>query len=241
MPRAPSAYPEVPPTPATVTREQPEYLGWAGGAGEGGGGGGDVGERPGEGRGEGVGLVEAEGHTRRRSACAEKSATMARPAASKATPLGPEKRADAVKPLSAPDAPVPATLATAPEAGSRVRRRKVPPSENHSRPEEGSSAMPCGEFKTADAPLPSAQPAVPEPAMLLTAPLVRSSWRIRWLLVSEMRSALPAELSASDEGEEKEAEKPVPSLLPERNPASVATAPPVVVTERILLPPVSAT
>ena len=170
-----------------------------------------------------MGEGEEDGHSTRRSAWPPKSTTMARPAPSKAKPRGAEKPADAAKPSNAPTAPLPARVLTAPDVGFTTRMRKFPLSETHRSPVAGSSASPHGLLNNAAAPVPSAQPAAPDPAKLVTEREARSSLRIFWLFESAIKSVAPAESSATPKGALNPAKKRTPSALPVEKPASVLT------------------
>ena len=133
-----------------------------------------------------------------------------------------------------PALPPPAIVVTMP-AGVALRIR----CENESgqiRLSAASTVMPLGWFNTADVPAPSAQPAAPLPAIVVTTP-VGVTRRMR-LFPESVTKRFPTEFMAIPRGKLKLAPAPVPSThaptLP--LPASVVTPPAGVTLRTRLLP-----
>jgi hypothetical protein len=99
----------------------------------------------------------------------------------KHTPRGELNTAMPTAPSRKPAVPVPARVATVP-SGATVRTRWLVVSPTYTMEVMEFTATPLGELNMAAKRLPSANPAVPLPAYVVTALLSASTRRTRWLL-----------------------------------------------------------
>jgi hypothetical protein len=102
------------------------------------------------------------------------------PAASRAAPQGLENVAKAPGPSAPPGAPVPASVDTAPPASTRTLLFAL--STMNTAPVAGATATDAGRLKLALSAGPSAAPATPVPASVLTAPEATATALIAWFV-----------------------------------------------------------
>jgi hypothetical protein len=141
-----------------------------------------------------------------------------------ASPTGQLKDALVPAAFTAPAAPEPASVLTAPE-GETMRMRLLPQSATSTMP-LGWSTTPAGPLKAAAVPLPSAKAAAPPPARVDTAPVASET----------MRTALPL-LSATTTEPDPGADKLTASAAGAARPAPAASAPPTTVSALAPLAP----
>mmetsp|Transcript_36206 Transcript_36206/g.84853 ORF Transcript_36206/g.84853 Transcript_36206/m.84853 type:complete len:206 (-) Transcript_36206:2669-3286(-) len=106
----------------------------------------------------------------------------------------------------------PATVVTIPESVSTPRIQSLLMSATSARAPVGVIAMEVGVLNDADAPLPFANPAIPDPAKVVTSPVESMILRTLWPPASVTRATRPSGEVAIPKGVLKSALMPVPSV-----------------------------